>query len=47
MATWSRATELQTARSLRALDPASLAPGHGRIVAAPGAAMDAAIAKAS
>jgi glyoxylase-like metal-dependent hydrolase (beta-lactamase superfamily II) len=46
MATWSRETELQTARALRALDPARLAPGHGKIVDAPGAAMDAAIAKA-
>jgi glyoxylase-like metal-dependent hydrolase (beta-lactamase superfamily II) len=46
MATWSRETELQTARALRALDPARLAPGHGKIVDAPGAAMDAALAKA-
>jgi glyoxylase-like metal-dependent hydrolase (beta-lactamase superfamily II) len=47
MATWSRETELQTARTLRALNPAFLAPGHGKIVADPGAAMDAAIQKAS
>ncbi len=47
MATWSRATELQSARALRALDPARLAPGHGKIVDSPLAAMDAAIAKAS
>jgi glyoxylase-like metal-dependent hydrolase (beta-lactamase superfamily II) len=47
MSTWSRATELQTAKALRALEPAFLAPGHGKIVADPGAAMDAAIAKAS
>jgi glyoxylase-like metal-dependent hydrolase (beta-lactamase superfamily II) len=47
MATWSRATELASAKALRALDPARLAPGHGKIVEAPGAAMDAAIAKAS
>jgi len=46
-ATWDRPTALDTARRLRALDPARLAPGHGRIVDAPGAAMDAAIAKAS
>jgi glyoxylase-like metal-dependent hydrolase (beta-lactamase superfamily II) len=47
MATWSPETELQTARALRALDPTRLAPGHGKIVEAPGPAMDAAIAKAS
>jgi glyoxylase-like metal-dependent hydrolase (beta-lactamase superfamily II) len=47
LATWHRPTELDTARILRALDPAALAPGHGKIVSAPGAAMDAAIAKAS
>src|SRR3954470_13470718 len=47
MATWDPATELASARALRALDPAALAPGHGRIVDAPAAAMDAALAKAS
>jgi glyoxylase-like metal-dependent hydrolase (beta-lactamase superfamily II) len=47
MATWDRPTALASARALRALDPARLAPGHGRIVDAPGPAMDAAIAKAS
>ena len=47
LATWHRPTALATARSLRALDPARLAVGHGRTVEAPGAAMDAAIAKAS
>jgi glyoxylase-like metal-dependent hydrolase (beta-lactamase superfamily II) len=47
MATWHRPTALQTARELRALDPARLAPGHGRVVEVPGAAMDAAIAKAA
>lgn len=47
LATWDRATELASARALRALDPARLAPGHGRVVEDPGAAMDAAIAKAS
>ncbi|HMJ36887.1 MAG TPA: MBL fold metallo-hydrolase [Baekduia sp.] len=46
-ATWSREIELESARALRALNPARLAPGHGPIVEAPGAAMDAAIAKAS
>ena len=47
MSTWSGATELSSAKALRALEPAFLAPGHGKIVADPGAAMDAAIAKAS
>ena len=43
--TWHRPTELASARALRALDPARLAPGHGRLVEAPGAAMDAALAR--
>jgi glyoxylase-like metal-dependent hydrolase (beta-lactamase superfamily II) len=47
MATWDPATELASARALRALDPATLAPGHGKIIEAPVAAMDAALAKAS
>ena len=47
MATWSRALELESARRLRALDPARLAPGHGKIVERPGAAMDAAIRRAA
>jgi glyoxylase-like metal-dependent hydrolase (beta-lactamase superfamily II) len=46
LATWDRPTELRTARALRALDPARLAVGHGDVVEAPAAAMDAAIAKA-
>ena len=46
LATWHRPTALQTARELRALDPSSLALGHGAIVQAPGAAMDQAIAAA-
>jgi glyoxylase-like metal-dependent hydrolase (beta-lactamase superfamily II) len=46
-ATWHRPTTLETARALRALDPARLAPGHGKVVESPGAAMDAAIARAS
>jgi glyoxylase-like metal-dependent hydrolase (beta-lactamase superfamily II) len=45
MATWHRPTALETARALRALDPARLAPGHGGVVEAPAAAMDAAIAR--
>ena len=47
LATWHRPTALATARALRALDPARLAVGHGKTVEDPGAAMDAAIAKAS
>ena len=46
-ASWHRPTALESARALRALDPKRLAPGHGRIVDAPGTAMDRAIAKAS
>jgi glyoxylase-like metal-dependent hydrolase (beta-lactamase superfamily II) len=46
-ATWHRPTALQSARELRELDPARLAPGHGRVIEAPAAAMDAAIARAS
>jgi glyoxylase-like metal-dependent hydrolase (beta-lactamase superfamily II) len=45
LATWHRPTALETARALRALDPARLAPGHGRVVERPAAAMDAAIAR--
>jgi glyoxylase-like metal-dependent hydrolase (beta-lactamase superfamily II) len=47
LATWHRPTALESARALRALDPKRLAPGHGRIVEAPGPAMDTAIARAS
>ena len=47
LATWDRPTALQTARDLRRLDPRALAPGHGKVVESPGAAMDAAIAKAA
>ena len=45
LATWDRAVTLESARALRALDPARLAPGHGKVVESPGAAMDAAIAR--
>jgi glyoxylase-like metal-dependent hydrolase (beta-lactamase superfamily II) len=47
MGTWDRAGVLASARKLRALEPARLAPGHGRTVEGPAAAMDAAIARAS
>ena len=44
--TWDRAEDLASAGSLRALEPALLAVGHGPAVPAPGAAMDTAIARA-
>ena len=47
LATWDKPTALRTARELRALDPARLAPGHGGVVERPAAAMDAAIARAA
>lgn len=45
--TWHAPTVLESAKKLRALDPARLAPGHGAVVEEPGAAMDAAIARKS
>jgi glyoxylase-like metal-dependent hydrolase (beta-lactamase superfamily II) len=45
-ATWHRPTALESAKALRQLDPARLAVGHGKVVESPGAAMDAAIARA-
>ena len=45
LATWHRPTALETARALRALEPARLAPGHGKVIDAPLPAMDAAIAR--
>jgi glyoxylase-like metal-dependent hydrolase (beta-lactamase superfamily II) len=47
MATWDKPKEIESARALRALDPAILAVGHGPAVRAPAAAMDAAIARAT
>jgi glyoxylase-like metal-dependent hydrolase (beta-lactamase superfamily II) len=47
LATWHRPTALESARSLRAMEPARLAPGHGKVVEAPLSAMDAAIARAA
>ena len=47
MATWDGPTELESARALRALEPAALAPGHGGVVESPLGAMDAALAKGS
>jgi glyoxylase-like metal-dependent hydrolase (beta-lactamase superfamily II) len=46
IATWHRPTALESARALRALDPARLAPGHGKVLESPAAEMDRAIAKA-
>ena len=46
-ATWDGPTTLESARALRALDPAVLVVGHGGPVRDPGPAMDAAIARAS
>ena len=46
IATWDKPTALESAKALRALDPQALAPGHGKVVSSPGAAMDAAIRKA-
>jgi len=46
MATWDKAKDLESARALRALDPAVLAVGHGPALRSPGPAMDAAIARA-
>jgi glyoxylase-like metal-dependent hydrolase (beta-lactamase superfamily II) len=47
IATWHKPTALESAKSLRDLKPARLAVGHGKVVEAPGEAMDAAIRKAS
>ena len=43
--TWHRPTELESARALRALEPARLAPGHGKVAESPLEAMDRAIAR--
>jgi glyoxylase-like metal-dependent hydrolase (beta-lactamase superfamily II) len=47
MATWHRPTALESARALRTLEPSGLAPGHGKVIEDPVAAMDVAIARAS
>ena len=47
MGTWDRPGVIASARKLRSLEPARLAPGHGKIVESPAAAMDAAIAHVS
>jgi glyoxylase-like metal-dependent hydrolase (beta-lactamase superfamily II) len=45
--TWDRGLTLESARALRALNPARLAVGHGPVVSSPVPAMDRAIAAAS
>ena len=47
MATWDKAADVESARILRALDPALLLVGHGPALRDPGAAMDKAIARAA
>ncbi|HEY2635934.1 MAG TPA: MBL fold metallo-hydrolase [Solirubrobacteraceae bacterium] len=44
--TWDRGMDLASARAVRALEPSLLAVGHGPAVPDPGAALDAAIARA-
>jgi glyoxylase-like metal-dependent hydrolase (beta-lactamase superfamily II) len=45
--TWHRPTELESARAVRVLEPARLAPGHGKVVESPLEAMDRALARGS
>jgi glyoxylase-like metal-dependent hydrolase (beta-lactamase superfamily II) len=47
MATWDKAKDLESARTLRALDPPIMVVGHGPAAREPAAAMDAAIARAA
>jgi glyoxylase-like metal-dependent hydrolase (beta-lactamase superfamily II) len=47
MATWDKAETLDSARSLRQLDPTILVVGHGPAVPAPGPAIDAALTRAA
>ncbi len=47
MATYDKQRDLDSARKLRSLDPSLLVVGHGPAVRNPGAAMDAAIARAA
>jgi glyoxylase-like metal-dependent hydrolase (beta-lactamase superfamily II) len=46
MATWDKRKDLESARALRALDPAVLVVGHGPATRQPGGAMDRAIERA-
>jgi len=45
MGTWNRPVDAASARKLREREPARIAPGHGKILDSPLAAMDAAIAR--
>jgi glyoxylase-like metal-dependent hydrolase (beta-lactamase superfamily II) len=47
MATWDKAEDARSARTLRALDPRLLAVGHGPALRDPGPAMDEAVKRAS
>jgi glyoxylase-like metal-dependent hydrolase (beta-lactamase superfamily II) len=47
LGTWHKPTAIVSARALRALDPARLAVGHGRVLESPGAEMDRAIEEAA
>lgn len=47
MATWHKLSALESARKLRALEPARLAVGHGKVLESPLAAMDNAMAAAA
>jgi len=47
LSTWHKPTALESARTLREMQPSRLAVGHGRVVESPTAAMDDAIAEAS
>jgi glyoxylase-like metal-dependent hydrolase (beta-lactamase superfamily II) len=46
MGTWNRGRDLESARTLRALDPSMIVVGHGPAVRNPAAAMDRAIKRA-
>jgi glyoxylase-like metal-dependent hydrolase (beta-lactamase superfamily II) len=46
MATWERAKDLQSAQTIRALNPSLLVVGHGPATRLPAGAIDAAIARA-
>jgi glyoxylase-like metal-dependent hydrolase (beta-lactamase superfamily II) len=45
MATWDKVKDLESARTVQALDPPILVVGHGPVVRSPAAAMDAAIVR--
>jgi hypothetical protein len=46
MATWDKGLNLDSARALRAFEPALLAPGHGPALRDPVPAMERAIVRA-